>query len=150
MIIKHLHHRVYCTADVKMQVVNTKNQPIHIIIINNDFPYNSNIRGKSTTSTLIQKPMLFLFLFLLLRKRLSLFAYHNKYIKNVKECRWKCFKQSANRLLIFNTIVTVSFTYFTALHIFTLTHSKSIIIAICLIYLISYYQLIIFSFIFIS
>ena len=67
---------------------------------------------KSTTSTLIQKPMLFLFLFLLLRKRLSLFAYHNKYIKIVKECRWKCFKQSANRLLIFNTIVTVSFNIF--------------------------------------
>ena len=61
---------------------------------------------------LFSKLCCFYFLFSLLRKRLSLFAYHNKYIKNVKECRWKCFKQSANRLLIFNTIVTVSFNVF--------------------------------------
>ena len=117
MITKRLHHQVLYSRRQNAGCKYKKKQPIHIIIINNDFSYNSNIRKKVRRQHLFSKLCCFYFLFSLLRKRLSLFAYHNKYIKNVKECRWKCFKQSANRLLIFTTIVTFSLTYFTALYI---------------------------------
>ena len=98
------------------------------------FQYNTNIRNIYiyTTSTLIQQSMLLCFLVVVV---FGLFPRYQIVRHIIQKMQVKCFKQSANRLLIFTTIVTLPLQRI-LLHYMYHTTSCPMLNLICLI---SYY-----------